>query len=892
MRVVSAYTSAQPHSAPLRTILQRLGLGAGLLALSACAGDQPSGPVEGVSLELAEVRAATISEVAYHFELEVPRALSAPVTGRSRTEFLWNDAEGRDVVLDFVDPAERVQSLQVNGESPAWQAVADHIVIPAAALQSGERNRIELEFTAGDEALNRSDDLLYTLFVPDRAHFSLPLFDQPDLKATVRLDLTAPEDWRAVANGPLLDLSAPDEGRWSFAETRPIPTYLIAFAVGRFEVEQAERAGRSFTMYHRESDPERVARNRDDIFDLVAASLEWMEEYTEIDYPFAKYDFVLLPSFQYGGMEHPGAVFYRQESLLLDPSAPQTSYLGRASLIAHETAHMWFGDLVTMKWFDDVWMKEVFANFFAAKIVHPSFPEVDHDLRFLLAHHPSAYAVDRTPGANAIRQPLENLNEAGTLYGPIIYQKAPIVMRQLEERTGEGTLRFSLRRYLSNHAYGNATWNDLIEIIAPRVPGDLRAWSDVWVSEPGRPVVELARVRDEDGRRRFDLRQSDSWVRGRVWPQRLSLMRMGRNIDGELSSRAIAQLSLDGPVAERVPWAGSTLPPWILPTGAGIEYGLFVLDDLSLLNLMADLPEVPRALDRGTAWLVIEDALLDDRVAVERVRLLALEMLEIERNELLIGHLLGLIDNLFWRWSSDEARTAWAPELEQVLLRGLERAESVSERALWFNAWRRTVTTSDGVERMRRIWARDDSVPGLPLSERDETRLAHELALRSVADAEAVLDIQRERIANPDRRAQFDFVRPAYAADESAREAFFASLAEVGNRAREPWVLQGLGALHHPLRRAHSERFVAPSLELLHEIQRTGDIFFPARWLGTTLENHRSAAVVEQVVRYLGGTRDLPPRLRAKVLQSADPVVRALRIVEGRSLQLPGPAAR
>ena len=103
--------------------------------------------------------------------------------------------------------------------------------------------------------------------------------------------------------------------------------------------------------------------------------------------------------------EHPGAVFYRASSLMLDESATQNARLGRASLIAHETAHMWFGDLVTMRWFDDVWTKEVFANFMAAKIVHPSFPEVDHDLRFLLAHHPAAYAVDRTPGANAIRQP-------------------------------------------------------------------------------------------------------------------------------------------------------------------------------------------------------------------------------------------------------------------------------------------------------------------------------------------------------------------------------------------------------------------------------------------------------------------------------------------------------
>jgi aminopeptidase N len=124
--------------------------------------------------------------------------------------------------------------------------------------------------------------------------------------------------------------------------------------------------------------------------------LAWLEDYTAIPYAFGKFDFVLIPSFQFGGMEHPGAIFYNASSLLLDESATQTQMLGRASLIAHETAHMWFGDLVTMKWFDDVWMKEVFANVMAAKIVNPSFPTVNHALRFLYQHYPAAYDVDRT----------------------------------------------------------------------------------------------------------------------------------------------------------------------------------------------------------------------------------------------------------------------------------------------------------------------------------------------------------------------------------------------------------------------------------------------------------------------------------------------------------------
>ena len=246
---------------------------------------------------------------------------------------------------------------------------------------------------------------------------------------------------RRVARSRPIDLrnGSPVDGSavtTRFAETEPLSTYLFSFVVGDFKVETAERNGRTFRMFHRETDAAKVARNKDAIFDLHARAIAFMEEYTGIPYAFGKFDFVVIPAFQFGGMEHAGKILYNASSLLLDESATQNQFLGRASVISHETAHMWFGDLVTMRWFNDVWMKEVFANFMAAKIVNPSFPEVNHDLRFLYAHYPAAYEVDRTAGTNAIRQPLDNLNEAGSLYGAIIYQKAPVIMRHLEALLG------------------------------------------------------------------------------------------------------------------------------------------------------------------------------------------------------------------------------------------------------------------------------------------------------------------------------------------------------------------------------------------------------------------------------------------------------------------------
>ena len=853
----------------------------GLCAVRAVSGEQAMPPIEideGVSWTLAEHRAATLSGLRYRYHLRIPRARNAPVTGTVEIRFTWSDPRGLDLVLDFKDPSQRVSAVRANGAAVDWAARLDHVVVPAAALSADERNVVELEFEAGDEALNRNDDFLYTLFVPDRAHFSLPLFDQPNLKARFELSLEAPAGWVAVANGETVrgPNGAGGEGPvvWRFAETQPIPTYLFAFAAGRFQVETAERAGRRLRMFHRETDAAKVARNRDAIFDLHAAALDWLEDYTAIPYPFGKFDFVLVPPFQYGGMEHPGSIFYRASSLMLDESATQAAYLGRASLIAHETAHMWFGDLVTMNWFDDVWTKEVFANFLAAKIVHPSFPEVDHDLRFYLAHHQAAYGIDRTAGANPIRQPLENLKEAGALYGPIIYQKAPIVMRHLERLVGEEEFRDGLREYLRTFGYGNATWPDLIDILDRRTGTDLRSWSAVWVEEPGRPTVTVRRsAGGGDPGRRITLEQSDPAARGRLWPQRLELLLSYGDAEVReplLLSGPAASVELDRPA-----------PRFVLPNASGVEYGRFRLDEASTAFLMTALPDIADPLTRGIAWGTLWDAVLEGEVSVPDWFELLLRGLESEPVEQNAQRLLGYLSTTGWSLMSDTARRAASPRVEAVLWAGVTGSAEPTRKAAYFRAWHGLVETSGGLARLRRIWAEEETVPGVTLSERDFTALAAALAVRGAPGTEEVLALQAARIENPDRLARFEFLRPALSPDPEVRERFFAGLREAANREREPWVLAGLGYLHHPLRAEHSRHFIRPALDLLVEVQRTGDIFFPAGWLGATLGGHSSAAAAEVVREFLEGLdAGYPPRLRAKILQSADRLFRAARIVD------------
>ncbi|MSO56916.1 MAG: aminopeptidase [Acidobacteria bacterium] len=834
---------------------------------------------EGISRTLATARADGISSVRYALELSIPERTQDPIAGAVTIRL--NLAYTTPVVLDFAQPATAVSSVAVNGRPVPVRSEHGHLVIAADALSPGE-NTVEIAFTAGNDALNRNDEYLYSLFVPARASHAFPCFDQPDIKASIALSLEVPAGWVAVANAPEIGRETTGgRTRIRFGQTQALPTYLFGFAAGRFSVERGERNGRPFHLYHRETDAAKVAANLTTIFDLHQQSIDWLETYTNRKYPFDKLDFVLLPTFQFTGMEHAGAIYYGASAMLLDKTATQEQHLSRASLIAHETAHMWFGDLVTMKWFDDVWLKEVFANFMADKIVNPSFPDIDHELRFLLLHYSSAYDVDRSAGANPIRQPLDNLKDAGSLYGPIIYDKAPIVMRQLEALLGPDELRDGLREYLTRYAFANATWADLIAILDRRTDEDLGKWSRLWVDEPGRPTIATD-LRIESGKvSRLALSQSDPAGRSRLWDQQLQVA-----LGYEHGAR-VTPLRMNAPAVELAGARDLPVPRYVLPNGEGTGYGLFKPDPATRAFLVNHLPEIGDAVTRGTAWLTLWDDMLEGGTAPADFLELAFRALPLEREEQNVERVLGYSSETYWRFLSDPQRAAVSNRLEQALLSGMNRAQATSLKSAYFAAFRRTVTSRDGLAYLERIWRQHESIPGLRFAEVDYISMAEALALRPIAAADAILEDQAGRITNPDRRARFAFVTPALSSEAATRDAFFSSLARAEQRAHEPWVVDALRFLNHPLRRDHAERYIAPALDLLAEIQRTGDIFFPSRWTSAVLGGHNSTAAADTVTAFLARRRDYPPRLRQIIEQSSDQLLRAARSGNSR----PGSAA-
>ena len=794
-----------------------------LILLTSCSGL----PEEGVSYSLAQERSAAISNVGYRLHFSIPKDLGGSIPAREEVTFTLNART--DVVLDFRESEDHLNGVSVSagkaGARPVQAKVgAGHIVIPRSAVRKGE-NRISIDFTAGELSLNRREEFLYTLLVPDRACTLFPCFDQPDIKAHYRLSLELPQSWTAVSNTVIQSESptgageSQDESRKTvaFEESEPLSTYLFSFVCGKFDRVSATRDHRVVSIYHRETDAAKAAQC-EGILESIFDALDYMEEYTGMPYPFGKYDCVAIPDFQYGGMEHTGATLYNDRRLFLDPSPTTAELYDRESLIAHETAHMWFGDCVTMRWFDDVWTKEVFANWFAARMTRPRFPQTNYTVSDIYNYCVPAYDEDRTEGSNAIRRPLGNLRDAGLIYCNIIYDKAPVVMEKLARRMGEDTLREGIREYLGAFKYSNATWDDLIGCLQKRATFDLREWSRVWVDCKGMPEYDASGA------------CIDPFGEGNVWQQEVLYTQTGEGVS--------------------------------LPNLDGTAYGCFRLDEASARHIYAHFAEFDDTARMSLCVNLFENVQrsLIDRTAFQRW---LCEALASEPDALIFSYMAecarrtALLD--------EDCRAAAEDALCDFVCSGA----SSERRTVALRALSQVCRSERVCDILYGIWRDGRGPGGLVVGESDLTSMSYQLMLRLPGRAGEIASAERGRITSADRRATFDYVSRAVSPDRAVRDSLFASLSLPEGRRPESRVRTALSLLCSPLRGEEALSRIRPALDLLPDVQRYGDIFFPSTWCKSLLSGQKGEGASAEVESWLGEHPELNPLLRTKVLQAA-----------------------
>jgi aminopeptidase N len=817
----------------------------------------------GVSRELALHRHAEIAGIRYQLDFQIPPSKSESIQA-TETISCSLKTNAQPLQIDFKQSDGHLHAISVNGKTITPRLENEHIIITPSQLRKGD-NTINLQFTAGDASLNRNTDYLYALFVPDRARTVFPCFDQPDLKARFGLTLRVPTGWKVLANGQLKDSTSNGaQTIYSFTGSDLLPTYLFSFTAGKYTRAQKQMGPYNIEFLYRETDP---GSNVDSIFQAHTNALHFLETWTGIRYPFQKVGFVAIPDFQFGGMEHPGEVQYKAVSLFLkEPTKDQL--IGRIGLISHETAHMWFGDLVTMQWFNDVWMKEVFANFMADKVVEQLMGSETFNLQFLTDHYPSAYGVDRTPGANPIRQQLDNLQDAGSMYGNIIYHKAPIMMRQMELLMGKENFQKGIREYLHKYAYSNATWNDLVQILAKYSKYDLFSWNKVWVNQPGRPVFDYTISYKGDKIDQLNITQRPEAGAARIWPQAFGVTLVYPD------SVHPIQVNMNTASMQLKAAAGLTKPMYILFNSDGIGYGLFPADKA----MQEQVFSMKSAVSRAAAYVNNYENVLSGRY-MSPAQLLALftKGVAVEKEETNLRLLTSYIASLYWTFTRPADRAAFSSQLETALWNAMEAQTQPNNKKVLFRAYQNIYVSDVAGKRMYEIWQQQQPPAGIKLAEEDYISLALTIALKNDT-ASSVIAQQRDRLKDADKKARLDFLMPALSANVSVRDSFFNSLTDRRNRAKEAWVVTALGYLHHPLRQSTSYKYLPQSLELVEEIQRTGDIFFPQSWLSATFGAYQTKEAWQVVQQFWVNHPNYNPKLKAKIQQATDNLYRAQQL--------------
>jgi aminopeptidase N len=880
----------------MRPVLLAFALGSALPATAAAQASMANTAAllsPGISQRLARHRAVTIRGVRYDLVLDVTSLDSA--VGRVTIGF------GRvgpgDAILDF--RGRRLLAASANGSAlPAGAARDGHILVPSRLLRMGE-NTLRLEFVAdiapsGASIIRNHDptdgsDYLYTLLVPADASQLFPCFDQPDLKAPVRLALVAPAAWAVVANGPAVTADTTGASvTTTFAVTRPISTYLIAFAAGPWHRASVTHDGRRITAYVRRS---RAAEaDLDTLLALNARALDWMERYFGRPYPFAKFDFVLAPAFPFGGMEHPGAVFYSEDAFIFRerPTLPQR--LARYSTILHEVAHQWFGDLVTMRWFDDLWLKEGFATFMAAKALADLEPDADAWKTFYLGNKPPAYAVDRTAGTRPLWQALDNLDQAKSNYGAIVYNKAPAVLKQLEYLVGDSAFQSGVRRFLRQHAFANADWRDLLGAIGAAARRPLGGFGRDFMLRAGMPVVEQ-RMELRNGRiTRLALvqrpavsarelqrltRTADSLATDSTWTERTEVLLVYRN-----HPPFRLPVELRGAVTEVRAAIGRPAPELVFANARDYAYFLLLLDSASGRALESGaLSRVSDAFLRAMLWGALWDQVRAYRMSPELFVRLALRELPQETDEQIVPVILGRLDRAVGAYLLPDARDRVQPELERVLLAGAaDTARVYGVRKAFVDAFIGLAASADGVARLDALLS-TDSVAGEPLRAPTRWDIVTRLLELGASTAETRLAEQTRRDTTADGRRRAFIAGAGRPSAEVKRTYFTRWFAD--SALNEEWASGSLLPFNALEQQGLTFPYVRPALDSLPYIQAHRRIFFLESWLAAFLRGQKGDSALAVVERYLAEHPRLPLDLRRKVLQHADELERTVRIRGG-----------
>ncbi|MDV8014385.1 aminopeptidase N [Rhodococcus sp. IEGM 1241] len=554
--------------------------------------------------EVAE-RSRTIDVTGYRVELDLRSAADSASKTFSTVTTIDLTSSAESTWLDFIGAA--VDSVDVDGASIPVEYDGSRIVLRGLGGSNVVRVAAHGHYSRSGEGLHRfvddADDqtYLYTQYEPADARRVFACFEQPDLKAPFTFEVTAPDGWEVLSNQPATrTLSVDGAQRVTFAPTLPISTYITVIAAGPYH-----RVASSWSRGELTVELGALCRaslaphlDADNVFDITRQGLDFYAEHFDYPYPFGKYDQIFVPEYNLGAMENPGLVTFT-EAYVFRGTATDEQHQRRANTILHEMAHMWFGDLVTMVWWDDLWLKESFADFMGSLVSAEATRFTDAWVAFAIKRKAWAYLQDQLPTTHPIVADIVDLEAAKLNFDGITYAKGASVLKQLVAFVGRDAFFEAARRYFKAHAFGNTTLVDLLDVLAETSGRDVREWARIWLQTTGVSTLSL------DG---TDLVQTDPR------PHRLAVGIYDYNESGDLVRTERVELDI---TESRT---SVDLPPGALTllNDEDLTYAKVRLDAESLSTVEASLDRVSDPLARGVIWSSLWNSVRDAQLSVFR----------------------------------------------------------------------------------------------------------------------------------------------------------------------------------------------------------------------------------------------------------------------------------
>ncbi|MFF8387790.1 aminopeptidase N [Streptomyces kanasensis] len=804
----------------------------------------------------AEERAALVRVERYDVSVDFTGLLTGPDVRCVSTVTFTCAEPGAGT---FVDCAATVVSATLDGV-PLPPPAGGRIALPALAA----RNVLRVESVQSDtargpgvhRAVDRSDGEVYvwTSFEPDEARYVWACFDQPDLKAPHAFTVTAPAAWTVTSNAGAARTEPVDGGarRWEFPDTPPLSPYNTVVNAGPFHEVRRETAGYDLGLYARKSLAPVLEREADEILTLTGQGLGFYADAFAMPFPQRRYDQVFVP--EYGGaMENYGCVTWSDDFLSpAEPTPAERELL--AKVLLHEMAHMWFGNIVTMRWWDDLWLNEAFAEFACHWAATAATAHTDAWVGHLAVGKLRAYLADQGPASHPIRQPVRDVAEAASIFDAITYPKGASVLRQLMEYVGEEAFTAGMSRYFARHAWGTTTLRDLTDVLAEASGRDLDAWRAGWLDTAGTDRLTLDQGPDGP------VLHATGPGGGAPRPQVLTVGAYHRTSDGGLERTAQATVEVQGP---RTPLA---LPPGAdlyLVNDDDLTFATARPDAASRDTLLTQAARLPGALPRGVAVATVWDMLVTgEATAAEAARAVG-AVVATETCDAVVEPYLTLAGDITELWAPEEHRAGLTSVLATTCRRIADGAPHPARRRVALRALARTAS-GDALERLGAEAEADDD---RDLRWRVLARTA-ELGGAAAADAAKLL------AADPDPEAWVRELCVRAAAPDAGAKADAWRVLVTERAVPVAWVGRVAAAFWRPGQDTVLAPYADRYLELIPDLDRGG--MTPAMaYTGRLLPRYTidGGYLDEALARAVGAA----PVVRKTLTEQADVVRRMLR---------------